>query len=110
MPKVNQFDITMPLNPHDPGGAITMNGKRLEGVTAFVAKAGDNGFSNIAMEFEASYALSMTAAFIPTIKKDPVLMLKIGELLIQELPECVDREEYGEAFLKVLERMIEDLA
>lgn len=111
MPKANHFIINMPLQPYgDSSASIKMNGVELTGVTSINATVGKNELSKIELGLECSFAIEMIAQYIPSIKKDEGLMIDIGHLLDDELPEAFNAEDYGEAFLKVLERMLSDLA
>lgn len=70
----HKFDLALPLFPNHsigelPGTGVKleMDGRQLEGVTGLCIKAGSNGFTNIAVEFEAGCAVRMTAELIASL-------------------------------------------
>jgi len=60
------FEFKLGKNPYD-GSTLVMDGKELEGVTGLCVRAGANGFTNVAIEFEASTAIKMAAHLIANL-------------------------------------------
>lgn len=62
----HKFEFKLGKNSHD-GSTLLMDGKELEGVTGLCVRAGINGITNVAIEFEAGTAIKMAAHLIANL-------------------------------------------
>lgn len=69
----HKFDFKLPMFPNQTVGdngmpcELTMDGQPLKGVTALNVKAGSNGFTNVAIEFESSCAVQFVGHLEATV-------------------------------------------
>jgi len=95
MDKLNkhQFDFSLPMYPNqtisDKGMQceMTMDGRKLEGVTGLIVKADARGFTNVAIEFESSCAIRFAGH----------LMVGITESYDEESLDLLLAELYSDA-------------
>lgn len=123
MPKTNEhkFDFKIPMLPNQTVGdngmpcELTMDGRPLEGVTSVFLKAGANGFTNVAIEFEASCA----AQFIGHLDASVVQHNGLdGELLLagiytdalEDIESRYDFEEFHDTYEQKAEFILKVLA
>jgi hypothetical protein len=66
----HKFDFQLPMEPNSEKTTLLMDRQPLEGVTSLHVKAGTDGFTNVAVEFNASCALSFTGHLIANIKHE----------------------------------------
>lgn len=126
MSEINRhnFEFSLPMFPHEridkkPGHdlKLQMDGKPLEGVTSLCVKAGSNGFTNVAIEFEASCAVKFVGHLMATIQEQTIEDVDIGLAeLYQDAVGSIDPEEYdtyrGQAQLvrRIVELLMERIA
>lgn len=70
----HKFDFKLPMFPNQRVGdngmpcELKMDGQDMRGVTSLCVKAGSNGFTNVAIEMEASAALELAGALILNVE------------------------------------------
>lgn len=101
--KHHNFEFGLPLYPHQtigeaqsPDLKLEMDGKELQGVTSLTARAGANGFTNVAIEFECSAAIKMAAAFLPSIEAHEEQVERLGAIYHEAMAEIKDQLDDGE--------------
>lgn len=105
MKEVNEhkFDFKLPMFPNqkvsDNGMPceLTMDGRKLEGVTSLFLKAGANGFTNVAIEFEASCAVQFVGHLDATVVTHDGLD---GELFMSAIVDDAIEHVYSDGGLE----------
>lgn len=60
----HNFDFLLPLFPYEGDTVIRMDGRNLQGVTGLNIKAGANGYTHVAIEFEARCAVQFAGHLV----------------------------------------------
>lgn len=102
----HEFEFNLPIFPYDKGAddfKATMNGKPLDGIRSLAVRAGDNGMTNVVIDFEAAVAVKAVAILFADIEKakdvdDEVVLATLFDDAMEEV--CNTNQEEPQAVLK----------
>lgn len=125
MNNVHKVEMQLPLFPVEeigtPGCAnlqIEIDGKPVKGVSAVHVKAGENGYTNVAIELTAPTIVSMSSALVVSTQANheypeqvlgPIMKKAIESITDKEWLEASDLDDTGRLGLRFMELIIEEL-
>lgn len=123
--KEHKFIFNLPMHPHqrhldrDPKLTMKMDGRNLNGVTGLCVKAGTNGYTNVAIEFNAPAAIELAGALLASVDtEDELLAMRISTCYREAVmavegfdPDEVDGYQYQSHLVKrLLEHLIDEFS
>jgi hypothetical protein len=99
----HKFDFELPMYPMQTIGQdnvfpmLKMDGKELKGVTGLHVRAGNNGFTNVVMEFEANCAVEFVGHLIANVntamdEESAMLLSSIYQDALKQVQSDLDAE------------------